>query len=78
MLPGGHALKLAERKAVQKVAENIKKKKKKKKMRLVIVFHQVAKKLHLSLICSLTDLYKLTANIKSSATADLTSECPLR
>jgi hypothetical protein len=28
MLPGGHALKLAERKAVQKVAENIKKKKK--------------------------------------------------
>jgi hypothetical protein len=76
MLPGGHALKLAERKAVQKVAENIKKKK--KKMRLVIVFHQVAKKLHLSLICSLTDLYKLTANIKSSATADLTSECPLR
>jgi len=29
MLPGGHALKLAERKAVQKVAENIKKKKKK-------------------------------------------------
>jgi len=64
MLPGGHALKLAERKAVQ--------------MRLVIVFYQVAKKLHLSLICSLTDLYKLTANIKSSATADLTSECPLR
>jgi hypothetical protein len=27
MLPGGHALKLAERKAVQKVAENIKKNK---------------------------------------------------
>jgi NMD protein affecting ribosome stability and mRNA decay len=74
MLPGGHALKLAERKAVQKVAENICK-------IYEISFvesYQVAKKLHLSLICSLTDLYKLTANIKSSATADLTSECPLR
>jgi NMD protein affecting ribosome stability and mRNA decay len=51
MLPEGHALKLAERKAVQKVAENICK-------IYEISFvesYQVAKKLHLSLICSLTD-----------------------
>jgi hypothetical protein len=39
MLPGGRALKLAERKAVQKVAENI------RHMRLVIVLYHVAKKL---------------------------------
>lgn len=45
MLPGGHALKLEERKAMQKVAENI------RYMRLVIVLYHVAKKLDLFIIC---------------------------